>query len=76
MLKKQLILNKTEVMKYESPILRFSSLELVSDLLVDSYNVYSPQDPTTVTSEIVGTSGIETSQGYLGPDSGEKQFKW
>ena len=62
-------------MKYESPILRFSSLELVSDLLVDSYNVYSPEDDPSVTTSIVGTSGIETSQGYYA-NEGEKPFSW
>ena len=75
MLKKSLILNKLKVMKYESPLLRFSSLELVSDLLVDSHNVYSPEDDPSVQSSIVGVSGIETSEGYAS-GSGEKPFSW
>lgn len=62
-------------MKYESPLLRFSSLELVSDLLVDSHNVYSPQDNPSVQSSIVGVSGIETSEGYI-QNGEEKQFSW
>ena len=66
-----------KVMKYESPVLRFSSLELVSDLLVDSQNVYTPQDDNTaeITGSVVGLSGIETSQGYSS-GSGEKPFSW
>ena len=75
MLKKPLILNKLKVMKYESPILRFSSLELVSDLLVDSYNIFAPQDDPSFISSVVGTSGIETSEGYAS-GSGEKPFSW